>query len=259
MLWFRSATAIVGLLLAVGCASSTEEDADPTGQPSGSFCTTSCARLHSCDESKDEKTCKNACDNDNAATLPKLRSDIVGAMSSCIDEADCKTVLAGTVVATCADEASASVAPSEAATSYCDARVKSAKKCGKTVSNATCLTTAKLYNDTALADATECTDKACADVEECVDAALGSLKATSGGSSSSETETETSDAGASAATTYCNALTAATQKCGTLETSTANCLAGTKNYSDAELSDAEACTTLACSLIDDCIADRLQL
>lgn len=207
-------------MLAFGCAKGTdttpEDDNVGTGASASTFCEGYCARVHTCDEGKDEKTCTNACTNANAATLPKLRGDIVDLMSSCIDDADCKTVLEGGVIATCSEEATAKVKPSDAATSFCDARTKAAKKCDGETETAACLTTAKLYNDAALKDATDCTEKACADIEECIDAALGSLTSTGTGSSSGTGDgTATKDAGKDAkpATPTCTGVDT-TSACG---------------------------------------------
>lgn len=244
------------LMVAVGCAHAATDDEDTaTASGASSFCGGYCTRLHTCDQTKDQKTCENSCANGNAATLPKLRSDIVGLISSCIDKEDCKTVLGGTVLGTCSAEAAASVAPSAQATSFCDAVAASAKKCNKSSNDtASCLTKAKLYNDAALSDAKECTQKACADVDECIDAALGSLEGT-GSTSTSNTPEDAGKKDAKGTTTdpgTCPAInvTDACSSCQASECCT-QATACANNSSCANIVDCAAnCTDQTC--IDDC-------
>lgn len=197
----------LGLALAMtACAGSQNNglvDSDGGARPATStsgnyptadaFCGKYCGRVQTCDNATDEQTCTNACVNANAAVFPKLRPDVVDAIASCFDEKDCKTVLGGGAIATCASEAVASVAPSSVATEYCDELDAAAKKCGKSRDKASCLNTAKLYNDTALTGARACAQKACADIDTCVSAALGGFGKT--------TTTPTPDAGT---TTSCS-------------------------------------------------------
>src|SRR5689334_20326204 len=122
------AGAIVAVLAALpGCATSTTSTGGPTGDggtPTGdgstagtpdtaAFCNNLCTRVTTCDHTADQTTCSNSCKNKNAATFPKLRTDIVGLLTDCINNKDCKTVTSTTadVVGTCASEAVASVAP----------------------------------------------------------------------------------------------------------------------------------------------------
>jgi hypothetical protein len=150
-----------------------------------SICNAYCTKLNVCDNTYDVDTCTNRCLNANAATLPKLREEIVSSISTCLQEKDCNTVLNKDPLRTCAAEAVASSAPSSAATALCDALAKAATKCGDTLNKAACLSGAKLFNDGAIADAQKCTDKACTDIDDCVDAALGSISSGSPSSSSS--------------------------------------------------------------------------
>jgi hypothetical protein len=173
----------------LGCSASgvspiTSESSDggiTHAQGSDSFCGRYCDRVSSCDNAKDNQTCSDACSNQNAATVPKLRGDVVDLISKCLDSEDCKTVLSTNVVGTCANEAAAQVAPSTTATTFCDAYASSSTKCGTgSRDKAQCLTRAKLYNDVTLAKAKDCTSKACSDVDTCVDAALGSVSSANG-------------------------------------------------------------------------------
>jgi hypothetical protein len=144
-----------------------------------SFCGSLCGRQESCDTSLDVQTCKNSCTNGFAAVFPKLRQDVVGLIVECFGAKDCKTVLEGSVVATCAEEAVASVAPSSQATAFCDELSAAKKKCGSTsTTKAACLDQAKLYSDTAIAEAANCADRPCTEMDRCVAATFGELGGT---------------------------------------------------------------------------------
>lgn len=153
-----------------------------------SFCTTLCDRQESCDKSLDVQTCKNACTNQNAAVFPKLREDVVSLIVECFGAKDCKTVLQGDVVGTCASEAVASVAPSAAAKTYCTQYEGAKKKCGTAVTTSTCLNEAKLYDDDAIAQAANCNGRPCAEIDTCVSAAFGEI----GGGKVTKPPTQTS-------------------------------------------------------------------
>jgi hypothetical protein len=183
----RSFSLVSGIVLVVmGCAASQTSglvDSDggvrPAVATSGNyptadaFCAKYCGRVQACDNAADTQTCTNSCVNTSAAVFPKLRPDVVDAIAACFDAKDCKAVLGGSVVGACANEAVASVAPSAVASQYCDELDAAGKKCGKPRDKASCLNTAKLYNDGALAGARACASKSCADVDACVSAALG--------------------------------------------------------------------------------------
>ncbi len=141
------------------------------------FCGSMCARIQSCDATLDTQTCQNRCTNTNAAIFPRLRSDVVDLVVQCFDAKDCKTVLGGGFVGVCTADAVASVAPSTAAASFCDALASSKKTCSGTTTDAkaTCLNTAKLYNDDAIAQAQNCTKRGCSEIDACVGAVFGSL------------------------------------------------------------------------------------
>jgi hypothetical protein len=140
-----------------------------------SFCKALCDREQECDKSLDHQTCTNTCTNANAAVFPKLRGDVVDLIVQCFSGKDCKQVLGGQVVATCASEAIATVAPSEAAVAYCDAFAKAKQACGTTAQKAQCLSTAKLYSDETIAQAQNCTKRPCTEIDTCVAATFGSF------------------------------------------------------------------------------------
>ena len=146
------------------------------------FCSGYCGKLTTCDNTRDAQTCAASCNNQLAAIFPKLRSDVVVSVESCIESQDCKTSLDSDTIATCATQAEASVAPSDAATQFCNAWVGASTKCGAAIDKAMCLNVAKLFNDDALMQASTCTGKACADISGCVSATLGSFSSTGFGS-----------------------------------------------------------------------------
>lgn len=150
----------------------------PAGHDAASFCAALCDRQQECDNALDHQTCKNDCNNRQAAVFPKLRTDVVDLIVACFAEKDCKSVLDGEVVGTCAAESVASVAPSDAAAAYCMALDKAKKKCGTTTAKAACLEQAKLYDDDAIAEAENCAARPCNEIDTCIGAAFGGFGAT---------------------------------------------------------------------------------
>lgn len=159
----------------VGCSSGTgTSGGSGSGQfQAGSFCDSLCAKYSSCDTSTDVGTCHAACTNENAVMAPKLRPEYINAVASCFATKDCATVLTSGAVSSCADQASASLAPSAAGTSFCTAMQNAATKCGSSLNVATCLTISKQYNDLTLSAAQSCASKACGDMDTCLNAQLG--------------------------------------------------------------------------------------
>jgi hypothetical protein len=139
-----------------------------------------CSRVQACDKSLDAQTCENECANGNAAVFPRLRSDVVDLIVECFDGKDCKTVLGGGFVGACTADAIATVAPSAAAATFCDALAAAKKTCSgaSAQSKAECLNTAKLYGDTAIAQAQNCVKRGCTEIDTCVGAVFGSLGGT---------------------------------------------------------------------------------
>jgi hypothetical protein len=155
----------------------------PAGQSAESFCSAMCTRVKSCDKTLDQQTCENTCTNQNAAVFPRLRGDVVDLIVGCFDAKDCKTVLGGSVVGECTSDALASVAPSAAATTFCDDLANKKKSCNASTTalttKADCLNSSKLYDDDAIAQAQNCTDRACTEIDTCVAAVFGGLGGTS--------------------------------------------------------------------------------
>jgi hypothetical protein len=152
-----------------------------------SFCAALCDREESCDKTLDRQTCVNACTNKNAALFPRLRQDVVSNILECVGEKDCKTVLDGGLIGTCATEAVARVAPTDAAVGYCSALSSAMQKCGTTQTKAQCLESAKLYSDDAIAEARNCAARKCSDISACVAAVFGGF--TGDGPSNATTKT----------------------------------------------------------------------
>jgi hypothetical protein len=149
----------------------------PAVTDAASFCGAMCNRVQSCDKSLDTQTCQNECTNGNAAVFPRLRSDVVSLIVECFDGKDCKTVLGGEFVGACTADAIATVAPSAAASSFCDALAGAKKTCSGATSKtkADCLNTSKLYGDAAIAQAQNCVKRGCSEIDTCVSAVFGSL------------------------------------------------------------------------------------
>lgn len=163
-----------------GGGGSTTSDAagtEPAVTDAASFCQAMCHRVQSCDKSLDAQTCENECSNSNAAIFPRLRSDVVALIVGCFDSKDCKTVLGSGFVGACTADAIASVAPSAAASSFCDALAASKKTCSgsEAATKADCLNSAKLYGDGAIAQAQNCVKRGCTEIDSCVSAVFGSL------------------------------------------------------------------------------------
>lgn len=156
----------------------------PGASDAASFCASMCARVQSCDSTLDTQTCQNECTNGNAAVFPRLRTDVVELIVACFDGKDCKTVLGGGFVGACTADAIASVAPSAAASTFCEALSTAKTSCGgaTTQTKAECLNGAKLYDDSAIAQAQNCVKRGCSEIDACVGAVFGSL----GGSSTSK-------------------------------------------------------------------------
>jgi hypothetical protein len=179
----------IGLVLALAACSGSTGNTGLDGSSGASsstanvttFCGSLCDRSVSCDNTMDRQTCANACTNANIAVFPKLRSDVVDLMVSCVQKRDCKTVLGSDLTEGCAGEAAAQVAPSQAALQLCDALVTADTKCEHAGEKASCLNTAKLFADAALNDALSCVGKACTEVDACVQAALGATVSSSKG------------------------------------------------------------------------------
>jgi hypothetical protein len=142
-----------------------------------------CSRENACDHTRDTQTCTDSCNNGCAAFLPKVRADVAGAIDTCFAQADCATVLAPGLLATCVDQAVASVAPSSVGMSFCSDLANAHRQCGTgPVDPVSCLNLVKLFGDSALQEADSCVSKACGIIDSCVSAALP--ECTGGGSSS---------------------------------------------------------------------------
>jgi hypothetical protein len=186
---FSSLAAFGGVIAA--CSNGGGNAASPGGDNAdpGSFCNTYCARVHECDEDVDKDTCDNACANANAARLPKLRADVVTGIEWCLEEKDCKAVLARDVIGACQSEQVAMTSPSGAAQEFCSSLESSFDKCGADFGKGECLDSFKVYSDHTLATAKACTTKSCPDIAPCVLAAIGGRYTSDGGVTVSSVDT----------------------------------------------------------------------
>ena len=139
----------------------------------GEYCSSTCARVHECDNSRDTQTCAAQCNNQNAALGPKYRPEYLQFLTSCSLGKDCVTVIAGSAVDDCSKQATAALAPSSAGLAFCDSYEQSTLNCSKQFDKATCLGTVKFFSDATLLAAQACTSKGCSAVDSCVDASFG--------------------------------------------------------------------------------------
>ena len=139
-----------------------------------SWCSALCDSRYKCDKTYDAVTCVNQCTNNNAAILPKVRSDVVNIDVKCFATLDCATVLAGDSVSECDAKSSSSVAPSPEGQEYCATYISKAAECGGQASEGNCLSYVKIFADGAIREAGRCLNKSCSDADGCLDAALGS-------------------------------------------------------------------------------------
>jgi hypothetical protein len=229
-----------------------------------SFCAAMCSREESCDKGLDAQTCENTCTNGNAAIFPRLRSDVVDLIVSCFDDKDCKTVLGGEFVGACTADAIASVAPSGAASSFCDALATAKATCSgaKSTTKADCLNSAKLYDDLAIAQAQNCVKRACSEIDTCVDAVFGSLggapeaTGTDTGSCSETTFSDLGQCASCAADSCCTEATACyadglcrdiAEACTTYGFSSTECAQAYSNASSSSSSQTRASTLFSCA------------
>ncbi len=137
------------------------------------YCKSYCGKVSECDGMAVELTCTANCQNGAAATLPKMRADILTQIETCVKAKKCSDVLHGPVQAACAGEVVASASASTAATDYCSALDKALNHCGMTGGDKSdCLNNAKLFNDATLQLALKCTGLSCTQLKDCVSAEL---------------------------------------------------------------------------------------
>jgi hypothetical protein len=205
----------------------------PSVTDAASFCSAMCGREQACDKSIDTQTCENTCTNANAAVFPRLRSDVVELVVSCFDGKDCKTVLDGEFLGACTADAIATVAPSAAASSFCDALASAKTNCSgsQPTTKANCLNSAKLYGDLAILQAQNCVKRSCTEIDTCVSAVFGSL-----GGSASTTTTPTTGGSCSGKFTDLGSCTSCAQ--------TSCCTEATACYGDSQCASiVHACYT----------------
>jgi hypothetical protein len=166
---------MVAIATMAGCSAGDNSSAEAAGTPANvdAYCEAVCAKEHECDNTVDQSTCANSCENGNAATESKMRGEYVSKLQACLLGLDCATVLNGTAYETCRSEARAVLAPTPAGTALCEAWVNTAAQCGETVNKVNCLEAATVFNDISLNEARNCTMNACPEIRGCITAALG--------------------------------------------------------------------------------------
>ena len=161
---------VVCVFVAVG-AGCGDDDGPPKHEAS---CDRACARAHECSSSVDAGVCAMDCKDDTAEIGPNLRADFLAALDSCVADLNCIELAGAAVFQTCQREATARVAPSDAAVDLCDAVVDTIKECtGLTVGSAGCLDGVKVFHDSALARAQSCQAMSCDLRVQCLRDQLG--------------------------------------------------------------------------------------
>ncbi|HEY8077987.1 MAG TPA: hypothetical protein VIF62_27865 [Labilithrix sp.] len=171
-------------LAAFGCSSGTNSKEDPNSVGSSQTCNPDVAAMceafcndnHACDKSIDVQTCQDSCTNGLAVQWGKLRCDLVTNLQSCYDATDCASKLDGSGQKDCLTQELASIAPSDADSTFCASLKDAATQCGQKFSEGDCMNLTKAFGDAALSDAQACTSKACSAIPSCVEAALPGYK-----------------------------------------------------------------------------------
>lgn len=140
---------------------------------SAGYCESRCAKLEECDPSRDRQTCTASCENELAARGPKLRPEYLSYLESCVVAEQCESVQSGDAEALCAEEASASLAPTAAGVAFCDVLAAVADGCELSADKDVCLETVQPYSSATLTTAKLCLSKACGEIDACVAAELG--------------------------------------------------------------------------------------
>jgi hypothetical protein len=163
---------VLALLPLWACGSPPGSDSSQGASP-GDLCSSVGTKMKQCDSTVDEPTAVASCTNQLAAVLPKLRSDVVSSVESCVQTSDCAHL--STFVNDCLDTARSSIAPSGAAKTLCSDVAKAEMTCNSTatVDESKCLDGAKIFTDSALSGADACASHACADIASCLSSMLG--------------------------------------------------------------------------------------
>jgi hypothetical protein len=170
---FRGTPVLAVLALLPLWACSSASGADSQGASPGDLCSSVGTKMKQCDSTVDEPTAVASCNNQLAAVVPKLRSDVVSSLESCVQSSDCAHL--STFVKDCLDTARSSIAPSARATTLCSDIAKAEMTCNSTATTdeSQCLDAAKIFTDSALSAADGCASHACADIASCLTSMLG--------------------------------------------------------------------------------------
>lgn len=157
-------------ILLLGCGGSTTSSAGsaPTTQAAiDDTCTTNCAAQKKCDSKVDETTCVNACKDEGAPFVGKVRADYVAFIGACSRAASCDQLR------DCDNQAKASITASATTQSFCDAYVTKASECKLGADRSRCLDSFKIFADPTLSSARSCLEKPCSDWLGCVGSTVG--------------------------------------------------------------------------------------
>jgi hypothetical protein len=163
------------LLLAVAflaaCSTTSDRSASALGHD-GDLCDRFCDRVHACNESSSVSLCLNDCEGTNGKVLPKLRTDYLGAVATCLDDTECK-VMGLSAFQSCIATTRDTITPSAATTTYCGEVVEFEDRCGYAHADlASCSEQAKIFDDAILGQYGACLARECGAALGCQHAAF---------------------------------------------------------------------------------------
>jgi hypothetical protein len=162
----------LSMLVFLGCGSSTDAGTTSGGAANqadiDASCAQACAAEKKCVSTTDETTCVNKCKNDYASYAGKVRRDYVELQNSCLATASCDKR------GDCDDTAKASISPTAAVQTFCDAVIKKNIECKFAATDKSrCLDNFKVFSDAAIDSAATCFTKSCTDYPGCVFSSVG--------------------------------------------------------------------------------------
>jgi hypothetical protein len=136
------------------------------------YCDTLCRRDVECFDGVDPAECDLSCAESSAGVEDRLNQEYVAMLDACIAEMDCD-VLVTQSTEPCVNEVDATLPPTMAGKSFCEALDATRDECGQIFAKATCLQISKQFNEFALGEAQACTRQACTEIYRCISAAFG--------------------------------------------------------------------------------------
>jgi hypothetical protein len=149
-------------------------DDDDGGSGYKKSCEQTCERAHDCVSSVDAETCTEDCIEDLAEIGDHLSTDYVKGIDACFADLSCDQLVGALTSNQCQDEASARLAPSQAAIDLCENVADSLQECtGLSTGTAGCIDSVKIFNDGTLRSALTCAEQDCTKRFGCLQDQLG--------------------------------------------------------------------------------------